>query len=404
MQAPQHVFDPREGYDATGRMAPKPYDALLLASFGGPEGQDDVIPFLRNVTAGRGIPDERLEAVATHYRANGGISPINAQNRALKAALEAELAVRGIELPVYWGNRNWAPYIQPTLERIHDDGHRRVLMFSTSAYAGYSSCRQYREDIGVGLRETGLEGRLEVDKVRQYFDHPGFVEPFVEGVAAGLADVRAQLAAAGEPDGAIRIVFTTHSIPTSDAEAAGPRDLAAALETDVYSAQHLSVARAILARVPEAAGLEWSLVFQSRSGAPHVPWLEPDINDALTGYAAAGTRGAVVVPIGFVSDHMEVVWDLDTEARQTCADLGLAFHRVPTAGTHAKFVRGIVDLVCERLAGPDGSALLEGRATEAELGPWYDVCRANCCVKVMRDGTVKPTIAAVDSEVGVPQA
>ena len=404
MQAPQHVFDPREGYDAAGRMAPKPYDALLLASFGGPEGQDDVIPFLRNVTAGRGIPDERLEAVATHYRANGGISPINAQNRALKAAIEAELAARGLGLPVYWGNRNWAPYIQPTLERIHADGHRRVLMFSTSAYAGYSSCRQYREDIGVGLRETGLEGRLEVDKVRQYFDHPGFVEPFVEGLAAGLADVRAQLAAAGDPEGPIRIVFTTHSIPTSDAEAAGPRELAAALETDVYSAQHLSVARAILARVPEAGGVEWSLVFQSRSGAPHVPWLEPDINDALTEYAAAGTRGAVVMPIGFVSDHMEVVWDLDTEARQTCAELGLAFHRVPTAGTHAKFVRGIVDMICERLAGPDGSALLEGRATEAELGPWFDVCRANCCVKVMRDGTVRPTIAAVDSEVGVPQA
>jgi len=404
MQAPQHAFDPREGYDAAGRMAPKPYDALLLASFGGPEGQDDVIPFLRNVTAGRGIPDERLEEVATHYRANGGISPINAQNRALKAAIEAELAARGLDLPVYWGNRNWAPYIQPTLQRIHADGHRRVLMFSTSAYAGYSSCRQYREDLGVGLRETGLEGKLEVDKVRQYFDHPGFVEPFVEGLAAGLADVRAQLAAAGEPEGKIRIVFTTHSIPTSDAEAAGPRGLAAELETDVYSAQHLSVARAILARVPETEGAEWSLVFQSRSGAPHVPWLEPDINDALADYAAAGTRGAVVVPIGFVSDHMEVVWDLDTEARQTCADLGLAFHRVPTAGTHQKFVRGIVDMVCERLAGPDGSALLEGRASEAELGPWFDVCRANCCVKVMRDGTVRPTIAAVDSEVGVPQA
>ncbi|MFD1214726.1 ferrochelatase [Arthrobacter sp. GCM10027362] len=386
-------------------MAPKPYDAVLLASFGGPEGQDDVIPFLRNVTRGRGIPDERLEEVAAHYRANGGISPINAQNRALKAAMEAELAARGIELPVYWGNRNWAPYIQPTLQQMYDDGHRRVLMFSTSAYAGYSSCRQYREDIGLALREGGLEGRLEVDKVRQYFDHPGFIEPFVEGVAAGLADVRAQLAA--EPDAPVRIVFTTHSIPVSDAEAAGPRDLAARLaaelHTDVYSAQHLAVARAILERVPEAAGLEWSLVFQSRSGAPHIPWLEPDINDALEEYAAAGTRGVVVVPIGFVSDHMEVVWDLDTEARDTCARLGLAFHRVPTAGTHARFVSGIVDLISERLAGPGGKALLEGRASVADLGPWFDVCRANCCVKVMRDGTVKPTIAAVDSEVGVPQ-
>jgi len=396
-------FDPREGYDEDGVMAPKPYDAVLLASFGGPEGQDDVIPFLRNVTRGRGIPDERLEEVATHYRANGGISPINAQNRALKAAMEAELAARGIDLPVYWGNRNWAPYIQPTLQQMFDDGHRRVLMFSTSAYAGYSSCRQYREDLGVALRESGLEGRLEVDKIRQYFDHPGFIEPFVEGLAAGLADVRAQLSAAGEDDAPVRIVFTTHSIPTSDAEAAGPRDMAAQLETDVYSAQHLAVANAVLDQVPEAAGLEWSLVFQSRSGAPHVPWLEPDINDALADYADAGTRGVVVMPIGFVSDHMEVVWDLDTEARNTCAELGLAFHRAPTPGVHRQYVRGIADLISERTAGPGGKALLAGRASAAELGPWFDVCRPNCCVKVMRDGTVKPTIAAVDSEVGVPQ-
>jgi len=401
--AAESGFDPRKGYDENGMMDPKPYDAVLLASFGGPEGQDDVIPFLRNVTRGRGIPDERLEEVATHYRANGGVSPINAQNRALKAAIEAELAARGIDLPVYWGNRNWAPYIQPTLQQMFDDGHRCVLMFSTSAYAGYSSCRQYREDLGVALRESGLEGRLEVDKIRQYFDHPGFIGPFAEGLAAGLADVRAQLAAAGEEQAPVRIVFTTHSIPTSDAAAAGPRDLAAGLDTDVYSAQHLAVAKAVLDRVPEAAGLEWSLVFQSRSGAPHVPWLEPDINDALAEYAAAGTRGVVVVPIGFVSDHMEVVWDLDTEAKDTCAELGLAFHRAPTPGVHQQYVRGIVDLISERTAGPDGKALLAGRASAAELGPWFDVCRPNCCVKVMRDGTVKPTIAAVDSEVGVPQ-
>lgn len=402
MSGVEHTFDPREGYDASGRMAPKPYDAILLASFGGPEGQEDVIPFLRNVTRGRGIPDERLEEVATHYRANGGISPINAQNRALKASLEAELADRGIEVPVYWGNRNWEPYIPSTLQQMHDDGHRRVLMFSTSAYSSYSSCRQYREDLGVALRETGLEGKLEVDKVRQYFDHPGFVDPFAEGVSAGLADVRAQLAAAGTPDAPVRIVFVTHSIPTSDAEAAGPRDVAASLDTDVYSAQHLAVGRAILAQVPEAAGLQHSLVFQSRSGAPHVPWLEPDINDALAEYHQQGTGGVVVVPIGFVSDHMEVLWDLDTEAKDTCAELGLAFNRVPTPGTHAKFVSGIVDLVSERIAGPDGKPLLAGRASEVDLGPWFDVCRPNCCAKVMRDGTVKPTIAAVDSEVGVP--
>ncbi len=395
-------FDPRAGYDEHGVMAPKAYDAILLASFGGPEGQEDVIPFLRNVTAGRGIPDERLEEVATHYRANGGISPINAQNRALKAALEAELAARDINVPLYWGNRNWAPYIGQTLERIHADGHRRVLMLSTSAYSGYSSCRQYREDAGVALRETGLEGKLEVDKVRQYFDTPGFVTPFMGGLRDSLAEVRTQLAAAGNPGGEIRIVFVTHSIPTSDALAAGPRDLVATLDTDLYSAQHLAVADAILAGVPEAAGLERSLVFQSRSGAPHVPWLEPDINDALADYKAAGVAGVVVMPIGFVSDHMEVLWDLDTEARDTCAELGLAFHRAPTPGTHADFVTGMVDLLAERLAGPDGKALKPGRGSVADLGPWFDVCRPNCCAKVMRDGTVKPTIAAVDSEVGVP--
>lgn len=400
----QLIFDPREGYDADGRMDPKPYDAVLLASFGGPEGQEDVIPFLRNVTRGRGIPDERLEEVATHYRANGGVSPINAQNRALKAAIEAEFEARGIALPVYWGNRNWAPFVPDTLREMYDAGHQRVLMFTTSAYSCYSSCRQYREDLGVALRETRLEGKLEVDKVRQYFDHPGFVEPFVEGVAAGIADVRSRLAEAGEDGAEVRIVFVTHSIPTTDAEAAGPRDLAATLETDVYSAQHLAVGRAIVERVPEARGLETSLVFQSRSGGPHVPWLEPDINDALAEYSAGGTRGVLVVPIGFVSDHMEVLWDLDTEARETCAELGLVFHRVPTPGTHRKYVEGIVDMLSERLPGTDGRPLLPGRASAADLGPWFDVCRPNCCSKTMRDGTVKPTIAAVDSEVGVPRS
>ena len=183
---PDPSFDPRADYDENGVMVPKLYDALLLASFGGPEGQDDVIPFLRNVTRGRGIPDERLEEVATHYRAHGGVSPINDQNRALKAALEQELSRRGIELPVYWGNRNWDPYMPETLQRIYQDGHRRALTVTTSAYSGYSSCRQYREDLGVALRETGLEGKLDVDKVRQYFDHPGFVQSFAEGMREGL--------------------------------------------------------------------------------------------------------------------------------------------------------------------------------------------------------------------------
>ncbi len=385
-------FDPLAGVDANGRMEPKPYDAVVLASFGGPEGQEDVIPFLRNVTRGRGIPDERLEEVSHHYRAFGGISPINAQNRALKQALEAELQRRGIELPVLWGNRNWAPFIADTFREAYDAGHRRVLAVSTSAYSCYSSCRQYREDFGMALLETGLDGKLEVDKVRQYFDHPGFVEPFVEGVAAGLATVRAELAAKGEPDAPIHIMFATHSIPIGDAEAAGPRDV----EFDggsAYVAQHLATAQAVLDRVPEAAGADWSLVYQSRSGAPHIPWLEPDINDALQELPAKGAKGVVIVPLGFVSDHMEVVWDLDTEALETCVELGLAATRVPTPGVHRKFVEGLVDLVCERTAENN----IADRPALTKLGPWMDVCMPNCCAN--RRGE-KPTVAGFDSTVG----
>lgn len=386
-----------------GRMKPKDYDGILLASFGGPEGQEDVIPFLRNVTRGRGIPDERLEEVSHHYRANGGISPINAQNRALKAALEAELASRGISLPVLWGNRNWDPYIKETLQQAYDDGHRRLLMVTTSAYSSYSSCRQYREDIGVALTETGLDGKLEVDKVRQYFDHPGFVEPFIEGTAASLAKVRSELTAAGELDAAVHILFATHSIPTRDAEASGrsadePRDFGTEPfpAGSAYVAQHLASAQKIIDKVaPEA---DWSLVYQSRSGAPHVPWLEPDINDAIGDLAAKGVKGVVVVPLGFVSDHMEVVWDLDTEAKETCAELGVVFDRAPTPATHAKFVSGLVDLVSERTrTNPDkGTLTIENRPAMTKLGPWYDVCRPGCCANFRGE---KPTIAGADSTV-----
>lgn len=396
-------FDPRTGYDANGTMTPKPYDALLLASFGGPEGQEDVIPFLRNVTAGRGIPDERLEEVAVHYRTNGGVSPINAQNRALKAALEAELEARGIQLPVYWGNRNWYPMINDTLKQIAADGHRKVLLLGTGAYAGYSACRQYREDLGMGLRETGLEGVVEVDKVRQFFDTPAFVEPFIDGVRQSLANVREQLADRGNPEGRIKIVFVTHSIPMSDANAAGPAAEHENYPENLYTAQHRAVAAHILAHVPEAEGLEDSLVYQSRSGAPHIPWLEPDINDALEQDAANGVAGVVVVPIGFISDHMEVLWDLDTEAKDTCDELGLAFCRVPTPGTHTKFVSGLIDVIEERLTGPDGAPRRTGRVSAVAGGPWFDVCPAACCVKPAQDGSLRPTIAGMDSEVGVPQ-
>ncbi|MFF2675196.1 ferrochelatase [Arthrobacter koreensis] len=385
-------FDPLEGVSEDGVMAPAEYDAILLASFGGPEGQEDVIPFLRNVTRGRGIPDERLEEVATHYRANGGISPINEQNRALKAALEGELDRRGIQLPVLWGNRNWAPYIKDVLQEAHDAGYRRLLMVTTSVYSCYSSCRQYREDLGINLVETGLDKTLRVDKVRQYFDHPGFVEPFVEGVRDSLAKVREQLAAAGKDNGKIEILFSTHSIPTADAEAAGPRDVEFE-EGSAYVAQHLANCRAIMDRIPEAAGLDWQLVYQSRSGSPHTPWLEPDINDAIAELPAKGVEGVVIVPLGFVSDHMEVIWDLDTEAMETCSELGLAAHRAPTPGIHEKFVAGIVDLICERTVENN----IADRPALTNLGPWYDVCRPGCCANLRGE---KPTIAGVDSTVG----
>jgi ferrochelatase len=376
-----------------GRAAPAEYDAILLASFGGPEGQDDVIPFLRNVTRGRGIPDERLEEVSHHYRAFGGISPINAQNRELKAALEAELAAQGIDVPVYWGNRNWDPYIPQTLQEIYDAGHRKVLMLTTSVYSCYSSCRQYREDIGVALTETGLAGRLRVDKIRQYFDHPGFVAPFVEGTAAGLQQVREALGAPdGSRDGEIRVLFSTHSIPTRDAEAAGrsegePRTFEGG---SAYVAQHLANARAVIAAVG-AADVKWDLVYQSRSGAPHIPWLEPDINDHINAIAggedgAAGVKGIVIVPLGFVSDHMEVAWDLDTEALETCTELGIEAVRVPTPGVHRDFVAGLVELLRERMA----QGTVADRPHVSDLGPWYDVCRPGCCANFRAD---KPVIA-----------
>ena len=347
---------------------PVAYDAVLLLGFGGPEGQDDVIPFLRNVTAGRGIPDERLEEVAHHYRHFGGVSPINDHYRELKAALDAELAARGLDLPVYWGNRNWMPYVADALQAAHDAGHTRLLAIATSAYSSYSSCRQYREDLADAVEATGLSGRVEIDKVRQFFDHPGFVAPFAEGVAAGLERLHAD----GFGDDEIEILFSTHSIPNSDADRSGPpeRDLGAG---GAYVAQHTAVAEAIMARLGSACA--WQLVYQSRSGPPQVPWLEPDINDAMAELPGRARRAVLIVPLGFVSDHMEVLWDLDTEALETAGELGLTAIRTPTPGTHPAYVAGLVDLITERLDGTDPA----DRPHETALGPWDDVCRPGCC-------------------------
>ncbi|GGH38993.1 ferrochelatase [Microbacterium album] len=352
---------------------PVAYDAILLASFGGPEGQDDVIPFLRNVTRGRGIPDERLEEVATHYRHFGGISPINAQNRELKAALEAEIARRGLDLPVYWGNRNWDPYLEDAVRQAHADGHRTLLAVATSAYSSYSSDRQYREDIARVLIDTGLgegDDPVAIDKVRLFFDHPGFVEPFYEGVRDAVAAYLSDGVAAE----AIRVLFSTHSIPTADAERSGPRDVDWG-EGGAYAAQHLAVAEHIMNRlaeeVPDAAGTGWKLVYQSRSGPASQPWLEPDINDEIAELPAQGVEAVAIVPLGFISDHMEVMWDLDNEAMESAAEAGLRSVRTQTPGVHPAFVAGLVDLIEERLNGTPAAE----RPHLTPLGPWYDVSR-----------------------------
>ncbi|WP_147104860.1 ferrochelatase [Nesterenkonia populi] len=346
-------------------------DAILLASFGGPEGQDDVIPFLRNVTRGKGIPDERLEEVAAHYRAHGGVSPIQQQNRDLKAALEKELEHRDIELPLYWGNRNWDPYFADVLKEMHAAGHRRVLVLVTSAYAGHSSNDQYLEDFDRELRATGLENELELVKVRPYFCDKAFAKPFDDALADGIRDVRERLNRAGRPEAKPKVIFVTHSIPTAVAEAQGPQRIRDEYGTDVYTAQHEAVAKHLMGSLPEATGLEHSLVFQSRSGSPETPWLEPDINDAIEEDAKNGVPGVVVMPIGFVSDHMEVIWDLDTEAKETAEELDMVFYRAPTPGTHRAFVSGLVDIMGEYITDEKGRPLSAGE--QIVPGDWSDL-------------------------------
>lgn len=365
---------------------PVAYDAILLAGFGGPEGQDDVIPFLRNVTRGRGIPDERLEEVAHHYRHFGGVSPINEHNRQLKAALEAELARRGVDLPVIWGNRNWDPYLNDAVREANDRGFTKLIAIATSAYSSYSSCRQYREDYADALEDTGLSGVLQIDKVRQFFDHPGFVTPFVEGLRDGLAKLEAERPGLNRTT-EVEVLFATHSIPTADAAKSGPAERGFG-EGGAYAAQHLAVAEVVM-REAGAADVPWQLVYQSRSGPPSQPWLEPDVNDAIAELPAAGRKAVVIVPLGFVSDHMEVMWDLDEEAMETAEEHGLAAVRVPTPGVHPAYVAGLVDLVMERVNGTP----TDDRPHLTDLGPWYDTCRPGCCENV-RLG-FKPALAGI---------
>jgi ferrochelatase len=359
------------------------YDAFLLLSFGGPEGPDDVLPFLENVTRGRGVPPERLAEVAGHYNAYGGVSPINAQCRDLLGAVGAAFAAGRIDLPLYWGNRNWHPFIEDTVRQMKADGVERAIAFATSAYSSYSACRQYLDDIDRAVAAVG-QGAPRIDKIRPYFNHPGFIEPFAASVEAALAGLPAAAQAGA------RLIFTAHSVPAGMAAASGSQSAGTAVPGAVggrYAAELREASRLISERV-RGGSLPFDLVFQSRSGPPSVPWLEPDVNDHLTGLAkgelSSGTllpngppSAVVVVPVGFVSDHMEVVHDLDVEAAETAAALGLPFARAKAPGPTPRFAEMVRELVAERLSGAEPQAL--GRLGLGAFTAGADSCPADCC-------------------------
>jgi len=335
------------------------YDAILVVSFGGPESKEDVIPFLETVLRGRNVPRERLLTVAEHYYHFEGKSPINQQTRDLIAALEAELERHGPKLPVYWGNRNWHPLLPDTLRKMQDDGVKRALAFVTSAYSSYSGCRQYREDIARAQSEVG-PGTPEVDKLRAFFNHPGFVEATIERVDDALRAVRA------DARQNVQIVYTAHSIPLSMAN------------TSDYVKQLEEVRRLVSGALRQSNDV---LVYQSRSGAPGQPWLEPDILDYLREVKARNLASAVVLaPISFISDHMEVLYDLDVEAQQLCDSLGLPMTRAKTVGVHPKFIAMIRELILERM-NPQSE-----RRALGLLGPRQEVCEENCCPAPQRPG------------------
>jgi len=328
------------------------YDALLFVSFGGPEGPDEVMPFLRRVTRGRGVPEERLLEVAKHYETLGGRSPINEQNRAFIEALDKELRRRGRNLPIRFGNRNWHPLLETTLAELKAEGARRVLAFVSSAFSSYSGCRQYQEDIAEALAAAG-EGGPEVDKVRVFFNHPGFIEAVADRLRSALANFPPELR------DEVAIVFTAHSIPRAMADRCS------------YVEQLREAASLALESLGRRGG--WELAFQSRSGPPSVPWLEPDILEVVRRLAAEGKPGLLVMPLGFLSDHVEVIYDLDHEARDLAAELGLRFERAPTVGSHPAFVGAVADLIEEHL-DPSRDRLALGR-----FGPREDHCPLDCC-------------------------
>lgn len=324
-------------------MADPVYDALCLLSFGGPEGPDDVMPFLRNVTAGRNVPDARLAVVAEQYEQFGGRSPINDQNLALIDALRAEFVEHDVDLPIYFGNRNWEPYLPDTVREMGEDGVKNALILATSAFSSYSGCRQYREDLARAADEVGGDAPA-LHKLRLYYNHPGFIDAVVDRIN--------EVHRSGA-----RLVFTAHSIPNSMSQWCE------------YEVQLNEMA----ALVAERVGAEWDLAFQSRSGPPHIPWLEPDINNHLKALAEQQVSNVTLMPLGFVSDHMEVQFDLDHQAADTAASVGIDMRRAPTVGTHPAFVTGLRQLVEEKTS--NGPVLWVG-----EAGPWPDPCPQGHCL------------------------
>lgn len=345
------------------------FDALLLLSFGGPEGPEQVMPFLENVTRGRGIPRERLESVAEHYYHFGGVSPINGINRALIEQIRTELADRGEELPIYFGNRNWHPLAEDTVAQMAADGVRRAAVFSTSAWGGYSGCTQYHEDIGRARAAVGAAAP-ELVKLRQYFDHPLLVEMFADAVGEAAAQLPDDLR------GEARLVFTAHSIPFRTLDRCGP---------GLYPRQ-VGYASSLIAA---AAGYDdYDVVWQSRSGPPQVPWLEPDVGDHLSALAEAGTKSVIVCPVGFVADHIEVVWDLDNELAEQAAELGVALARATTPNAQPRFARLALDLLDEVREGRPASRVVGPEPASAPPGYGAGVngqfCTAECVASAER--------------------
>lgn len=355
-----------------------PYDAILMVSFGGPEGPDDVMPFLENVLRGRNVPRERMLEVAEHYQHFGGVSPINQQCRELLAALEPQLRDAGCTLPVFWGNRNWSPYLTDVVREMTTRGLKRAAVFVTSAYSSYSGCRQYRENCYAACDAAGA-GAPRIEKIRVFYNHPLFVSANV----ARLRDALSTLS--GTDRSQVAVAFTAHSIPMSMAR------------TSRYVEQLDETCRLVAAGAGVSAD-NYRLVYQSRSGRPEDPWLEPDILDHLTSLAERGTKQVVICPVGFLSDHMEVLYDLDEEGRLKCESLGIEMARAATVGTHPDFVRMVRDLILERVAG--GEAAGVPRVATGQYPANHDVCPVDCCPAPKRPGPPAGVIAGAGGRPG----